>query len=214
MSDSTKKTTNTNSSAEKIKRQEKEIEELKKQLDSVLQALQANTLTVEKNDVTEEKDINPRKKVKVTSLTFGTLSLYAPNRDFLTFKHYGQTHSITYAQLCDYVNAGRTAAENGLYYIHNSDMVEDLDLTESYKKVINPSIVEDIINGNLVDFDGILSSLSADTKDTLGEVFATKIYGGELTDLNKVDSISRALNIDLMKKVEEMKTIEEMLNTK
>ena len=76
------------------------------------------------SDTEEDKDINPNKKTKVTSLTYGYFSLYAPNRGFLKFPNYGSTHTITYAQLIDYVNACRTATENGNFYIHNQDMVD------------------------------------------------------------------------------------------
>ena len=124
-----KKTTTTKTESSEAKRIA-ELEEMIKQLTKTMAQMQG--APINNGDYEEDKDINPNKKTRITSLTYGYFSLYAPNRGFLKFPNYGSYHTVSYAQLVDYVNACRTAAENGNFYIHNQDMVEDLGLSEIY----------------------------------------------------------------------------------
>lgn len=189
----------------------KEVEALKAEIE-VLKKL---IISQSKEKVKEEEyeEINPNKKTKITSLTFGTLTLYAPNRTHLRFSRFGQTLTVTYAQLCDYVNSCRDFAEAGAFYIHNEDMVKELELSNFYERIINANVVTNIINGNLKDFE-ILTSLNPNLKESLAELFAQKVYEREIKDLNTIDALSRSLGIDISKKVEEIKSMEEIMKSK
>ena len=201
MANTTNRTTNKTTES----KDSKKIAELEAQI-KVLTELIKNS-NVQSNTNEDYKEISPNRKTKVTSLTYGLLALYAPNRTHLRFEHFGQTLTLTYAQLCDYVNNCRSTAEAGAFYIHNEEMVEELELAPF------PRIVENIINGELVNYQEILGGLNNSQKETLGAVFADKIYKGEFADLNKIDQITRALDIDLLKKVEEMRSVEEIVKT-
>ena len=192
-------------------KENKEVEALKAEIEALKKFIIAQGKEVNKEE--EYEEINPNKKTKITSLTFGTLTLYAPNRTHLRFSRFGQTLTVTYAQLGDYVNSCRDFAEAGAFYIHNEDMVRELELSNFYEKIINANVVNNIVNGNLKDFD-ILTSLNANLKESLSEVFAQKVYEREITDLNTIDAISRSLGINITKKVEEIKSMEEIMKSK
>lgn len=216
----TKKTTaaTTKSTAPKVtniedkveSQSEKRIAELEALVKQLLdnQTQSSNISTADNTD--EEIIINPNKKTKITSLTFGTLTLYCTSRGFLRFSDFGVTHTLTYAQLCDYINNCRNAAQEGNFYIHNQQMVEDLGLSEHYEKIISNSIVNNIIKSENLDYEDILSKVTETQRKNLGEIFTDKTYNQELTDIRKIDKISKSLNIDIMKKIEEMKQVAEL----
>ena len=160
----------------------------------------------------EDKDISPNKKTKITSLTYGYFSLYAPNRGFLKFPNYGSAHTITYAQLIDYVNACRTAAENGNFYIHNQDMVEDLGLAEIYEAILNDKVIDKILYSNDIEFVDILSNTTESQKNSICALVCQKVYNKEMTDMGKIDEISKAIGVDILKKVNEMKDSSKFLS--
>ena len=188
-----------------------ELEEMIKQLTQTMAQMQSSGAIVN-NYSTEDKDINPNKKTRITSLTYGYFSLYAPNRGFLKFPNYGSYHTVTYAQLADYVNSCRTAAENGNFYIHNQDMVEDLGLSEIYETILNDKIIDKILFSNELEIKDILSNTTDVQKNSVCSLVCQKVYDKEITDMGRIDEISKAIGIDILKKVGEMKDTSEFLS--
>lgn len=188
-----------------------ELEAMIAQLSKAMEKMQENEI-VTKNNIDEEKDISPNKKTKITSLTYGYFSLYAPNRGFLKFPNYGSAHTITYAQLIDYINACRTAAENGNFYIHNQDMVEDLGLSEAYEVLLNDKLIDKILYSNELEIKDILSNTTMVQKNSICSLVCQKVYDKEMTDIGRIDEISKAIGIDILKKVNEMKDTSEFLS--
>lgn len=188
----------------------KELEDMIKKLSNTIKEMQCGSIgNISDN---EEKDISPNKKTKLTSLTYGYFSLYAPNRGFLKFPKYGSSHTVTYAQLIDYVNACRTSTENGNFYIHNQDMVEDLGLSEVYETLLSDKIIDKILYSEDLEVLDILSNASNVQKNNICNLVCQKVYDKELTDMNKIDEISKALEVDILKKVSEMKDTSEFLS--
>ena len=190
----------------------KELEATVAKLTEMIQLMQGNAVAENNVKTDTDKDLNPNKKTRITSLTYGYFSLYAPNRGFLKFPNYGSYHTVSYAQLVDYVNACRTAAENGNFYIHNQDMVDDLGLAEVYETLLNDKIVDKILYSNDLDVKDILSNTTASQKQNICSLVCDKVYNRELTDMAKIDDIGKAIGIDILKKVNEMKETSEFLS--
>ena len=204
-----KKTTTTKTESSEAKRIA-ELEEMIKQLTKTMAQMQG--APINNGDYEEDKDINPNKKTRITSLTYGYFSLYAPNRGFLKFPNYGSYHTVSYAQLVDYVNACRTAAENGNFYIHNQDMVEDLGLSEIYETILNDKIIDKILFSNELEIKDILSNTTDAQKNSICALVCQKVYDKEMTDMGKIDDISKAIGVDILKKVGEMKGTSDFLS--
>lgn len=188
-----------------------ELEEMIEKLTKSMAEMQ-KTPVVADNYTEEDKDINPNKKTRITSLTYGYFSLYAPNRGFLKFPNYGSYHTVSYAQLVDYVNSCRTAAENGNFYIHNQDMVDDLGLSEVYETLLNDKIIEKILFSNELEIKDILSNTTDAQKNSICALVCQKVYDKEITDMGKIDEISKAIGVDILKKVGEMKDTSDFLS--
>ena len=188
-----------------------ELEAMIAQLTLAMNQLQKTT-PVAKEAISEDKDINPNKKTKITSLTYGYFSLYAPNRGFLKFPNYGSTHTITYAQLVDYVNACRTATENGNFYIHNQDMVEDLGLTEVYETLLSDKLIDKILYSDELEVRDILANTTETQRNSICALVCQKVYDKEISNMARIDEISKSIGVDILKKVNEMKDTSEFLS--
>lgn len=193
---------------------DKKIESLEAMVAQLTQQLLDLQRTPTSNvmNMSVDTDINPNKKTRITSLTYGYFSLHAPNRGFLKFPNYGSYHTVSYAQLVDYVNACRTAAENGNFYIHNQDMVEDLGLTEAYDNILNDKIIDKVLYSDELEIGDILSNTTASQKQNICALVCNKVYNKEMTDMTRIDDISKALGVDILKKVAEMKETNEFLS--
>ena len=187
-----------------------ELEEMIKKLTETMAQMQTNAIV--NNHTEEDKDINPNKKTRITSLTYGYFSLYAPSRGFLKFPDYGSYHTVSYAQLVDYVNSCRVAAENGNFYIHNQDMVEDLGLAEVYETILNDKLIEKILFSNDLEIKDILSNTTDAQKNNICALVCQKVFDKEMTDMGKIDEISKAIGVDILKKVGEMKDTSDFLS--
>lgn len=179
------------------------------QMSNTIAELQSSKKEMNEMPSTHQRTQN--KKIKVTSLTYGNLSLYAPNRGFLRFQKYGETLTVSYDQLCDYVNACRNAAESGMFYIANPDIVEELDLTEYYKNILTVDVVKGILSDEIApeDCEDILLNSTKTQKETLGDILIEEVYTGRFANLNKINTISHLLGIDIMKKVGEIQQLQE-----
>ena len=187
-----------------------ELEAMIKQLTENMAKIQGSNIV--NNYTEEERDINPNKKTRITSLTYGYFSLYAPNRGFLKFPNYGSYHTVSYAQLVDYVNTCRVAAENGNFYIHNQEMVEDLGLSETYEAILNDKIIDKILFSNDLEIKDILANTTDVQKNSICALVCNKVFNKEMTDMGKIDEISKAIGVDILKKVGEMKDTSDFLS--
>lgn len=193
---------------------EKEIAALKEQIELlkglVQEATSKNTQPVVETKSVKDDVINPNKKVKVVSLTYGCLSLWCPARGMTTFKGFGDVAVMTFGQLFDYMGTCRNAAKNGYFFIADADVVEEFGLTEDYKKILSYETIMNVINGSSVDSTSleIFGGIPEAQKDSITRYVAELVYNRSLTDLNKIDMISNKLGANIMQKVEEMRSIE------
>lgn len=208
---STEKKTTNNKNQNSDSKRIAELEAMIKQLTQTMAQMQ-NSTVIANECVEQDRDINPNKKTRITSLTYGYFSLYAPNRGFLKFPNYGSTHTVTYAQLVDYVNACRVATENGNFYIHNQDMVEDLGLSECYTNILNDKVIDKILFTNELEINDILSNTTDTQKNNICALVCQKVYDKEMTDMGRIDEISKAIGVDIFKKVNEMKDTSDFLS--
>lgn len=189
-----------------------ELEAIIAKLSKTIEDMQNNNIVNVVDNIAEDKDISPNKKTKITSLTYGYFSLYAPNRGFLKFPNYGSTHTVTYSQLIDYVNNCRTSAENGNFYIHNQDMVEDLGLSESYSTILSDKIIDKILFSDELENQDILRHTTDTQKNSICSLVCQKVFDKQITDMGKIDEISKAIGVDIFKKVNEMKDTKDFLS--
>lgn len=153
-------------------------------------------------------EVNPNKQISVMSLSYGSLNLSEEygGRAVLKFSRYGETKPVLYSKLMNIVNTNRRFAETGRFYILDKDAVYHLGLSENYKNILPKEIIDDIVSYSPNVIESIVSMADEYQKNTIARIICDKVFNNEDIDLNKVNLISKACNIDIMAKVDEMRS--------
>ena len=197
-----KNTTNTDST--KVDSLIKENAELKAQLKSVLDKLStietkthtsSSIETYSKDEtITEYKDINPLKPIKVISLSDGGVSLRtnaAGNGKTFRFDKFGHSISIAYSDLQDIIATDRTFIEDGVVYICDTDVVKNNYLDDYYKKFLTIDKITNILSFSCNDISDMISGTTESIQETIISLIVKKINNGEYVDMNKVEVIGK-----------------------
>lgn len=212
-----KNVTKNNMEDEKILRLEKENAEIKQQLKELLEVLKA-TKDDTKEELKEVKKVEeysdipeepaPNKMIRVLSLCRGSLNLSEDEtgRGKVKFSKYGEIKPILYSSLINIVNYNRKFAEKGLFYILDKASVYYLGLNNAYNHLVTNDVLDNICEYNDIDIEKIIDSTESSQIDTMVKNLIDRIYAGESVDLNKVKIISNKTGVDILSKVNEMKS--------
>lgn len=153
------------------------------------------------------QEVNPNKQIMVMSLCYGSLNLSddSTGKTVLRFSRYGESKPVLYSTLINIVNSNRRFAETGKFYILDKDAVYHLGLSEFYKNLISKDIIDNILNYSPNIIESVVKSIELEQRELLSRTLCDRVYNGEDIDINKIIFIGKACNIDIMKKVEEMK---------
>lgn len=166
---------------------------------------QSETTINSTNDY-EYKEINPNKKTRVYSLSFGFLSLYCPHCGFTEFKDYGSFKVLSYAQLSDYMLTCSETFKNGALYIVDPEIVDSLGLSSYYENLFSVELVDRLLKGEEIDYNKVAIT-SDKQKISLSKYVALKVYNEEFTDYNAIAELSKVCGRDIMAEVNQMKEI-------
>jgi hypothetical protein len=208
---------------ERLNRLEKENAELKDQLTQLIALMTAKgeeekattkatpaTIVEEvSNDVPDEP--SPNKMIRILSLCRGSLNLARDEsgNGKVNFSKYGEVKTVLYSSLVDIVNYNRSFAETGKFYILDKAAVYYLGLKDVYTRLVTNDVLDNICNYEDVDIDRIISTTEESQIETMVKNLVDKIYNGATVDLNKVQIISKATGVDIMAKVNEMRSFVE-----
>ena len=146
----TKKTTsnNTTTTSQKrsnttIKQLEAQLEEQRKQIELLMNALQNKSSIAEVNN----DDIGAEEEILVISLTPNKLNLVGDGGVVLfSFNDIYEEQYIDYASLKEIVRLNREMARNGRFYILDERVVNKLRLKNNYKNILTPEQLKKILS--------------------------------------------------------------------
>ena len=202
---------------ESINQLKKENEELRKQLQVIIDSLNANTKSspshtwdVEEESYEQDYPEPPlNKNIKVISLFHGSLNLSDGLNAKLSFSKYGQTKNCLYSKLIDIVNHDMKFAKAGYFYIADKAAVYHLGLSDDYKHIQPKEVLDNICNYDDNIIKNIGSTLTDEQKDNLSFGIAKRMFDGETFDLNKIKILSDSININIEGLCKEMKETED-----
>lgn len=187
---------------ELIKQMQKQMNEMQKQIDK-------NSTP---NIVVEQTKVVSR-KAKVISLIQNFLILSTEEMGagrVFKFPKYGDSNTIKLDDLDKILSipAYRKQAEKGIFYICDSDIVEELGLTEEYEKLNDKKAIDSILELNSeMDVDRFLG-MSKMMQESTATKMAENINQGKYYDRNLLAKISRNSNFNIEKMAEDLKRIE------
>lgn len=205
-----------NSEIEKLREENNEIKEQLKQLMAMLTETKVkeekSKMSIPAVEVLEGSELipdepSPNKMVRILSLCRGSLNLSEDEagNGKVKFSKYGEIKTVLYSSLINIVNYNRSFAEKGVFYILDKAAVYYLGLKDCYSHLVTNDVLDNICNYDDVDIIKIIDSTEKTQIDTMIKNLTDRLYSMESLDLNKIQTISQKVGVDIMAKVNEMK---------
>lgn len=197
----------------------RENEKLKNQLAemmNMIKDLQTNNSKPENVSIEDEhinksetiKDVEMNARILVTSITTGGVNLKTSNdgsaRHF-RFEKLGQTIPIIYEHLINCINTDRWLFEDGLIYISDPNVIREQCLEDAYKKFLTPETIENILDFDMNVIVDMVTSTTPAIQETIMDLVVNKLNHGGFIDMNKVNAIGTACNINIMELASKLK---------
>lgn len=176
-----------------IKQMQKQMIEMQKQIENN----KAQPIVVEQTKVVS-------RKAKVISLIQNFLILSTEEMGggrVFKFPKYGDSNTIKLDDLDKILSIPlyRAQAEKGIFYICDSDIVDELGLTEEYENMNTKEIIDSILQLNSdIDVDRFLG-MSKMMQQSTATKMAENLVNGQYYDRNLLARISRNSDFDIEK---------------
>lgn len=175
---------------EKLSNQEKELAELKTQLDALLKAL-AN-----KEEAPKEESKKNKRTIKFINMTTGGFTIrgtrfYHLDKqfDYLIFSE-SEARTI--------VNNMPNCIANGELYIADHDFVEECELDYIYENLISDKTLKDLLKKSPEDVCEIYQNASENQKRIIVDMVVEKCMNKERIDANLLVSLGNLCGMDFM----------------
>lgn len=133
--------------------------------------------------------------------------------DIKKFTKFGEVKNILHKDLVDIIEVNRSFMEAGYFYILDPAVIRQHGLDEVYSKILTKEKIEDILdNANTEHCVKLFESTNPDQQRVIVQLFVDKMKAdSESVNLYTVDRISRLSGIDIPKRAEEEKELQEEL---
>lgn len=215
-----KSTTKATTEIEEVVVETKEKEEKENNSDAIIAELmrQVQSLTEKLNEKEQSKVETVSKtlptKVKVISLIpnqYNLSTMEGGSGKVFSFPKMGSTVIMRTSELEDVLSVSkyREQAENGYFYICDSDVVEELGL--DYSNICDDKMMKDIISLKDDNSVNLFCGLSNEVKQSVATKMAEDLADGKRLDRNRLHDIKKLTDIDIEKKSEELIAVREAL---
>ncbi len=204
---------NKNEELEKVSQERDNLAEIIKQMQQQMAEMQQKLNENSKPNIVVEQTKVVSRKAKVISLIQNMLILSTEEMGagrVFKFEKYGDSNTIKLDDLDKILSIPlyRRQAESGLFYICDSDIVEELGLTEEYEKLNDKKSIDSILELNSeTDVDRFLG-MSRMMQESTATKMAENMNKGKYYDRNLLAKISRNSKFNIEKMAEDLKRIE------
>lgn len=188
---------------------ERELEELKKKLETLMSE---KVSAVEKNnDIKDENEVFPEipmnKPIKVMSLYTGGLNLkkYDNDKTPVRFNRFGEVQPILYMDLIKIISHQRKFFEEGYCVILDDEVIKVHYLEKDMEKILNKNTIEKILDYENEKIRDLFVGTTKQIRQTIIDLIIDKIVKKEYVDRNKVALISELYGKDLYEIAEHLK---------
>ncbi len=196
---------------EDLKAKNDEMAEMLKMMQEQMAQMQAQ---ISNSNAPIEIKREKTKKVKVINLLNMQLNLSTEgfgNGKHFHFDNFGSmvTMSVNYLEEILSIGAQRKQAEEGFFYICDSEVVEDMDLTDAYEVIHDKKTIEYIVGLSEDSCVEMFCGLSDAMKESTATLMAEKINNGKALDRNRLADIQRRTEINIEEIAKSLKEIAE-----
>lgn len=176
---------------EKLASQEKEMSDLKAQMEMLLKSLS------NKEEKENNKTKNNKKTIKFINMTTGGFTIRGTRLYHLDKQFDFQVFSESEARVI--VNNMPNSIANGQLYIADHNFVEECELDYIYESLIDDKTLKDLLNKNSEDVCEIYKNASDFQKRIIVDMITEKQINEEKVDANVLVDLGKLCGIDFMK---------------
>lgn len=176
---------------EKLASQEKEMSDLKAQMEMLLKSLS------NKEEKNESKTKNNKKTIKFINMTTGGFTIRGTRLYHLDKQFDFQVFSESEARVI--VNNMPNSIANGQLYIADHNFVEECELDYIYESLIDDKTLKDLLNKSSEDVCEIYKNASDSQKKIIVDMITEKQINEEKVDANVLVDLGKLCGIDFMK---------------
>lgn len=114
-----------------------------------------------------------------------------------TFSGYGDSKVLKFDQISDIVNSYPYTMENGLLYIADSDIVDELGLTDDYTKIYTKETLDELIYLRRESDVDLLFGMEENLRNVTLKRIAELFNANEAFDYNTLRKIKNTINVDI-----------------
>lgn len=176
---------------EKLASQEKEMSDLKAQMEMLLKSLS------NKEEKNESKTKNNKKTIKFINMTTGGFTIRGTRLYHLDKQFDFQVFSESEARVI--VNNMPNSIANGQLYIADHNFIEECELDYIYESLIDDKTLKDLLNKSSEDVCEIYKNASDSQKKIIVDMIMEKQINEEKIDANVLVDLGKLCGIDFMK---------------
>lgn len=176
---------------EKLASQEKEMSDLKAQMEMLLKSLS------NKEEKENNKTKNNKKTIKFINMTTGGFTIRGTRLYHLDKQFDFQVFSESEARVI--VNNMPNSIANGQLYIADHNFVEECELDYIYENLIDDKTLKDLLNKSSEDVCEIYKNASDSQKKIIVDMITEKQINEEKIDANVLVDLGKLCGIDFMK---------------
>ena len=176
---------------EKLASQEKEMSDLKAQMEMLLKSLS------NKEEKENNKTKNNKKTIKFINMTTGGFTIRGTRLYHLDKQFDFQVFSESEARVI--VNNMPNSIANGQLYIADHNFVEECELDYIYESLIDDKTLKDLLNKSSEDVCEIYKNASDSQKKIIVDMIMEKQINEEKIDANVLVDLGKLCGIDFMK---------------
>lgn len=176
---------------EKLASQEKEMSDLKAQMEMLLKSLS------NKEEKDNNKTKNNKKTIKFINMTTGGFTIRGTRLYHLDKQFDFQVFSESEARVI--VNNMPNSIANGQLYIADHNFVEECELDYIYESLIDDKTLKDLLNKSSEDVCEIYKNASDSQKKIIVDMITEKQINEEKIDANVLVDLGKLCGINFMK---------------
>lgn len=176
---------------EKLASQEKEMSDLKAQMEMLLKSLS------NKEEKNESKTKNNKKTIKFINMTTGGFTIRGTRLYHLDKQFDFQVFSESEARVI--VNNMPNSIANGQLYIADHNFIEECELDYIYESLIDDKTLKNLLNKSSEDVCEIYKNASDSQKKIIVDMITEKQINEEKIDANVLVDLGKLCGIDFMK---------------
>lgn len=176
---------------EKLASQEKEMSDLKAQMEMLLKSLS------NKEEKENNKTKNNKKTIKFINMTTGGFTIRGTRLYHLDKQFDFQVFSESEARVI--VNNMPNSIANGQLYIADHNFVEECELDYIYESLIDDKTLKNLLNKSSEDICEIYKNASDSQKKIIVDMITEKQINEEKIDANVLVDLGKLCGIDFMK---------------